>query len=63
MKFVTLFDLQMLVELNVVLNNFDNDIEVQGEMPSYAGPNGFLNNIVFSIYQVVKAVRHRVFFF
>ena len=53
----------MLADLNAVLNNFDNDIEVQGEMPSYAGPNGFLNNIVFPIYQVVKAVRHRVFFF
>jgi hypothetical protein len=54
-----LFVLQMLVDLNTVL---DSNIEVQGELPSYAAKNGFLNHIVVPIYEVVKAVRHLFFF-
>jgi callose synthase len=42
----------MLVDLNTVL---DSNIEVQGELPSYAAKNGFLNHIVVPIYEVVKA--------
>ncbi|XP_024361867.1 callose synthase 12 isoform X2 [Physcomitrium patens] len=45
----------MLQELNKAIDGFTDNVELQGEIPTYAGPNGFLNNIIVPIYEVVKA--------
>lgn len=63
LNMAAIFVVQMLQELNKAIDGFTDNVELQGEIPTYAGPNGFLNNIIVPIYEVVKAVRSPFFVF
>ena len=47
----------MLGEVNRLLDRYIHDAATELVMPTYTGPNGFLEHVITPLYKIVQAVR------